>query len=685
MSFSFQRGTFSLSKSNESPRQQSSPDLSAKFVNTRNLNSLELILKAAEGNTTKMSSGSGQQAPSAAAPSSIKTDQQSSAASAMELQQALQLSMASQNQQAAAAHPSALFATNRLTNPTNTQSSAQLMTQLQAQLLAGGQVNANPAAAAAVFAPTPTFASAPAVAQAPQAQANNVIIDQLVASLQAQQQAQQQVQVQAALARAFGPGGGGGLSAAAGFAAPQSTPLGNLGGMASISQPSAQDILSRLQLVQGNNGAAAALNADDLVKLQLAQNQQQSQQTVSLTDQMNGFKTVGLLNQQVSAFSNNILPGLNNTSQGAIIVPCRARGMPVDHNFKTAYFVIPDGIEHGDELVCSYPSCRQAGVKFRYCLHCKVPVAKRNFRNRHRHGVPGGDGGSDSGEDDASISSEEEGTAEDNDGKLPASKDATEASKDDDDEYSGVKKGHLLIIPGVDKTPDQKKKKNKKNKRVPCRARGMPMAHNFKTAYFILPDNIQHGDELECSFPSCRSAGAKFRYCLHCKVPVAKRNFRNRHKHGNMGDKKRSPSGQVKESGSAPKASEQVCLPVATAAPPPVMENVDEKQAGEGEGDLKPSSIPKEEPAVAAPTKSEEDPANSVSINTEEDAGKVQSWVSLLENKPHPDNKEAMTEWMMKVMNASNSGSTVGSESKTREEDASQPHKKRFKSGSDDE
>lgn len=289
MSFSFQRGTFSLSKSNESPRQQSTPDLSAKFVNTRNLNSLELILKAAEGNTTKMSSGSGQQAPSAAAPSSIKTDQQSSAASAMELQQALQLSMASQNQQAAAAHPSALFATNRLTNPTNTQSSAQLMTQLQAQqLLAGGQVNANPvAAAAAVFAPTPAFASAPAVAQAPQAQGNNVIIDQLVASLQAQQQAQQQAQVQAALARAFGPGGGGGLSAAAGFAAPQSTPLGNLGGMASISQPSAQDILSRLQLVQGNNGAAAAVsNADDLVKLQLAQAQnqmdQQSQQTGEL-------------------------------------------------------------------------------------------------------------------------------------------------------------------------------------------------------------------------------------------------------------------------------------------------------------------------------------------------------------------------------------------------------------------
>ena len=60
-----------------------------------------------------------------------------------------------------------------------------------------------------------------------------------------------------------------------------------------------------------------------------------------------------------------------HATRGAAIVPCRARGMPVDHNFKTAYFVIPESIEHGDELMCSYPACRQAGVKFRYCLHCK--------------------------------------------------------------------------------------------------------------------------------------------------------------------------------------------------------------------------------------------------------------------------------------------------------------------------
>ncbi len=121
-----------------------------------------------------------------------------------------------------------------------------------------------------------------ATAQSPSsAQGNNAnVINQLVASLQAQQQAQQHVQVQAAIARAFGPGGGGGLSAA-GF---NTTPMGNFSGMAnSISQPSARDILSRMQLVQafqqdnGNNAAAAASNGnanDELVKLQLEQNRQ---------------------------------------------------------------------------------------------------------------------------------------------------------------------------------------------------------------------------------------------------------------------------------------------------------------------------------------------------------------------------------------------------------------------------
>jgi hypothetical protein len=58
------------------------------------------------------------------------------------------------------------------------------------------------------------------------------------------------------------------------------------------------------------------------------------------------------------------------------------------HGFarQTAFFVIPENVKHGEELICSYFACRNAGIKFRYCSHCKVPVAKRNFRKRHKHG-----------------------------------------------------------------------------------------------------------------------------------------------------------------------------------------------------------------------------------------------------------------------------------------------------------
>ena len=34
---------------------------------------------------------------------------------------------------------------------------------------------------------------------------------------------------------------------------------------------------------------------------------------------------------------------------------------------------------------CSHPICRRRGVRFRYCLICQRPVAKRNFSSRHSH------------------------------------------------------------------------------------------------------------------------------------------------------------------------------------------------------------------------------------------------------------------------------------------------------------
>jgi hypothetical protein len=35
--------------------------------------------------------------------------------------------------------------------------------------------------------------------------------------------------------------------------------------------------------------------------------------------------------------------------------------------------------------VCSFPACRNGGVKFLYCLHCKGAIARRNFRSSHAH------------------------------------------------------------------------------------------------------------------------------------------------------------------------------------------------------------------------------------------------------------------------------------------------------------
>jgi hypothetical protein len=48
-------------------------------------------------------------------------------------------------------------------------------------------------------------------------------------------------------------------------------------------------------------------------------------------------------------------------------------------------FEIPRDVKHGENLQCSFPQCRNEGVKFCYCLICGIPVAKRNFRQRHEH------------------------------------------------------------------------------------------------------------------------------------------------------------------------------------------------------------------------------------------------------------------------------------------------------------
>lgn len=81
----------------------------------------------------------------------------------------------------------------------------------------------------------------------------------------------------------------------------------------------------------------------------------------------------------------NSTPMAKGGPGGPLSVPCRCRGMPDDHNPKTAFIVIPDDVDHGQALKCSHPICRNRGDRFRYCSACQRPVAKRNFSSRHNH------------------------------------------------------------------------------------------------------------------------------------------------------------------------------------------------------------------------------------------------------------------------------------------------------------
>lgn len=68
-------------------------------------------------------------------------------------------------------------------------------------------------------------------------------------------------------------------------------------------------------------------------------------------------------------------------------ISCKARGLSERHNADNAYLEIPAGAPHGLPLSCSEPECASSGRRFRYCQVCGVPVAKRNFLQRHGHGM----------------------------------------------------------------------------------------------------------------------------------------------------------------------------------------------------------------------------------------------------------------------------------------------------------
>lgn len=85
-----------------------------------------------------------------------------------------------------------------------------------------------------------------------------------------------------------------------------------------------------------------------------------------------------------------ILPGPNLNNLRSRTLPCQSTQFSFTRyrrNEQSAVFEISKDTKHGTELVCTHASCRANGIKFKWCAHCKVPVAKRTFWALHGHGA----------------------------------------------------------------------------------------------------------------------------------------------------------------------------------------------------------------------------------------------------------------------------------------------------------
>lgn len=151
---------------------------------------------------------------------------------------------------------------------------------------------------------------------------------------------------------------------------------------------------------------------------------------------------------------------------------------------------------------------------------CAIPVSKRNFVNRHGHGLV--------------HSAKEVKTRVDQmnviftDGpkmtcspchglETYASSNGVASAPDRILHHKPADPN--LFFEGLTRDEDycenQEKLVNGSCRRCPCRARCMPKEHNATTAYFEIPPDAPHGVSLSCSMKKCssQSGGPRFRYC----------------------------------------------------------------------------------------------------------------------------------------------------------------------------
>jgi len=181
--------------------------------------------------------------------------------------------------------------------------------------------------------------------------------------------------------------------------------------------------------------------------------------------------------------------------------------------------------------------------------------------------------------------------------------------------------------------------------RLPCQARGMKADHNSSTAFFEIPEDARHGQHLLCSHPSCRAAGVKFRYCLYCKKPVTKQNFRSRHLHADLDPNNKNKASNVNLDRKRASPDPLVCQPVPVkldAGAASVVKNETEEPSTKR---IKTS----EEHGEDALSSTEKDQEDSCSLDS---VGRRRRWMSLLKERPSGLGK--IHPWIGEVLSISN-------------------------------
>jgi len=154
----------------------------------------------------------------------------------------------------------------------------------------------------------------------------------------------------------------------------------------------------------------------------------------------------------------------------------------------------------------------------------------------------------------------------------------------------------------------------------------------------------------------------KFRYCSVCRIPVAKRNFHQRHSHGISMDPNSAPQSRSKQPAPANPSKEiQAILPQGAARARKRKNPSDESTTdSSSEKNVsrrsrkrrkdRSSSIQNISSAEAGHKDSKRNNSLPVEVATDMSINRQWRWASLLGKRPNSNDTEGMTSWLLEVM-----------------------------------